>query len=257
MRQGMNRLWVYASAIFLIALVILIFTAYSQMKFNKQIVDYKSQLLNNETEKSEYEFNLNTALDENIKLKDGLEKAINELSGSKAENERLISNNNSLISEYENRISAYENLAKAYRFYADGKLPECANILRIIKESAIGTEGAKTFTFLWEISSPVAARSLYNQGLELYRKSRYTEAVDKLTDSNYFSMKEYFSDDCLYFLAYSEYKRGNIDMAIRHFSMLIDTFPSSNCYKDSQYMIGILEVAADKIKETPDRQASP
>jgi hypothetical protein len=66
-KNGKGKVWVYAVVLFTSAFIVLILTAISQIRFNKNIDEYRDQISNKEIEKSKFQLNLNSVLEENTK----------------------------------------------------------------------------------------------------------------------------------------------------------------------------------------------
>jgi len=203
-------------------------TAYSQIKLNKSIDEYQDKISNVKKEKINYETGLNSSLSENKMLLEELEQKEEDLKLQKDKVHLLDSQLQKENKDIEMALNQYEYIIMANDEYVKGDTVGCALTLNsITKKEGLGSEGIKKYNFLYEKTNVKAAMILYNQGYEEYRKGNYKAAINTLQSSLSLTRKEYFSDDGLFFLAYSQYRLGNKAAAKIAFSQLISEYPQS------------------------------
>lgn len=232
-KRNKKTIWIYAVVLFTSAFIVLLLTAYSQIKFNKNISDYRAELSNKEKEKVNFQMNLNTALDENKKIKAELE----DLKGTieKEDSDKLNYKNEieKYVTEKEKTVAAYETLISAEKEYMKGNVIESAKILvKQCDRSLLQKEAQDKYKELVEKTVKVASYKLYIEGYSDFKNKRYDGAIEKLLLSNEMVSDDYYSDDCLYFVAYSKYKLGDNEGAKNTFDELKQKYPSSNYIKE-------------------------
>lgn len=237
-----KNLWVYITIFFAVIFVLLIITAFSQIKYNKSITKYKSDIQNEQSDKAKYQLNLKNALEENESLHsevDKLNKNIDELKKQIDEKDKALSE---LQDKYKNALTFYEKLRKAEAEYNNGNVNECALILKSINlQDDYDENSRELYNNLAELSFYTASESLYYEGYNLYLGGNFSQAIDKFKNSLYISENEYFSDDCYYYLAYSEFGNGNIESAVNYMKDLINKYPDSMFKQIAQEFINIHE----------------
>lgn len=239
-KNGRNTIWVYAVILFTSAFIVLLLTAYSQIKFNKNLNDYKNQLYTEENDKNNFKNNLGTALSENKRISDELKTVKQQLEDAKAK----VEEGNAILKKQQHKtndiVDAYEYVVQAYIEYNKGNLLKSADILYSSTDTKIlGKEGMELYEELVPKVYGKAAEILYQEGYKSYINKQYEEAVKSFRKSLNYASSEYFSDDCLYFIGYSRYRQQNYKEAKDTMEKLINEYPESN-YKKS---------ASDLIKE--------
>lgn len=233
-----KTVWLYAVILFTSAFIVLLLTGYSQIKFNKSLTDYKNRLNDREKENTKFQYNLSSALAENKKMNE-------ELKSLKEDMLKTIEKNNSLSKNVEDiknnqtiTISSYELLLKADKEYSEGNIRESALIL--LEKINIYQFSENALNKYYELVSKTykkAALQFYRDGLKDYKKGEYEKAVKDLKYSLKFAKNEYFSDDCYYFIGYSEYNLGNKDLAKESLETLISNYPDSSYKKDAEDLL--------------------
>lgn len=227
-RNGKAKVWIYAVVLFTSAFIVLLLTAFSQIKFNKNINEYKNQITDKETEKGKFQLNLNYALEENKKLSEENEKLKEEMKENELILENQISEAESLNKVQQATIESYENLLLAENKYENKDYAYCAEILsNKIKPDHLSEEGNKKYNFLLKESIKKAPLQLYTEGKILFSDKKYQEAIGKFTQSVKLSEAEYFSDDCYYYIILSEYKLGNNEAVKGNIKILMQKYPKS------------------------------
>jgi len=237
-KNGKAKVWVYAVILFTSAFIVLLITAYSQIKFTRNIDNLETQISTKENEKNMFQLNLNSALKENEKLLNENKKLEEQLKKEKEvveEQERKILE----IKNSENEIiNSYEKLISAQNEYENENFVNCAFILLYdVKPEHLKDDGLKKYNELIEKSLYKAAHNLYKEGLNLYKDKQYDEAIEKFKKSLELSENEYFSDDCLYLIAYARYYQGNKQEALSYYRDLLNKYPGSSYAKNSEMII--------------------
>lgn len=237
-----NAIWIYAVILFTSAFIVLLLTAYSQIKYNKNLENYRNQIDIQGKDNKNYKANLNTTLDENKKLKNDIEDLKKELDNTKKklatseENKDKIKNNASHIE------SKYEVLLRAQLLFESGQVVESANLLKnVIDPSDLEKVGVEFYERLVKKVFKPASEKLYYEGYEKYTKKDYNGAIKAFKESLSYESMEYFSDDCMYLLGYSLYINGNNQDAKDTLDKFVVNFPNSNYVKYAKDIIYKIE----------------
>jgi TolA-binding protein len=236
--NGRVKLWVYAVVLFTSAFIVLLITAYSQIKVNRNIVEYREQIYKDENEKRKFLLNLNSALEENMKLVNELKTLKEKLDEYESKLEELEEREEKSRKKIDNISAAYENLAAAFNDYENENPVSSAERLKNdIKTELLGTEGLRQYRQLWELSHKKAAHELYLKGYNSYRNKDFRTATDYLNKSLGFADDMIFSGDCYFLLANSEYKQGNVDAAKKYLYILLEKYPSSSYAEEARNLL--------------------
>lgn len=232
-----SKIWLYAVILFTSAFIVLLLTAYSQIKLNKNLNDYKSQVYNKETEKNKYQQNFSSAQEMNAKLNEEIKRLQEENNTLKDD----ITNSNKemdIINEtLAKKSTAFGVLSDAMTVYLNGNVIECAGLLKTINVYDLDTKALETYNSLSLKADSEAGKLLFDEGYALYKKSKYSEAAEKLFFSNQYAAAETFSDKCLFYLAYSELNSGNTTTALEHMNMLITNYPTSKYMRSAKRFV--------------------
>lgn len=232
-----SKIWVYAVILFTSAFIVLLLTAYSQIKLNRNLTDYKSQVSSKESENKKVQQNFSSAQEMNVKLNDEIKKLQEENNSLKDELNNL--KTESAISEEKDKAEseAVDNLANAISTYLNGSVVESAGMINGV--NAVDLEGkvAETYkTFSAKVKSE-AGKILFDEGFLLYDREKYIDAAIKLLLSSQYAPTEEFSDKCLYYLAYSELKLKNKASALEHMNKLINGYPDSKYLRSANRFV--------------------
>lgn len=236
--NGKAKVWVYAVILFTSAFIVLLITAYSQIKFTRNIDDYRTQINTKESEKNTFQLNLNSALKENEKLLNEVKELKEQL---KKESEVVETQKSKIIdieSSGKSVIDSYEKLISAQIEYDKGNLENCVFILiNEVKSEILSAQGLQKYNELIKKTSFKVAHELYKDGLNSYKNKQYSDAIESFGKSFEISDSEYFSDDCLYLTAYSKYKQGYRQEALAYYKKLLDRYPNSDYAKNSEAIL--------------------
>jgi TolA-binding protein len=232
-----TKVWLYAVILFTSAFLILMFTAYSQIKMNKSLDRYKNQIYSKETEKNEYLENFTSAQEMNKKLNE----EINDLKKEKTELENevfllKVELENSKEMQ-ENKDAAVEALLNGMSEYLNGNTVESAGYLKNIDNSGLEGSALELFNGLSSRVYSEAGEILYNDGFRLYKRGDNQEAAAKLLLSTQYAPSESFSGKCMFYLAYAELKIGNKTSALEHMNRVITDYPSSGYLKSAKIFV--------------------
>jgi TolA-binding protein len=233
-----KRIWLYAVILFMSAFIILLLTAYSQIKFKNNTSEYENQLSAQEVAKKSVITNLNQVIKENKKLKDEY-KAVNEqLIKARSDNETNRNKVNELQKKYIDSIVIYETIVKAYDEYNKGNTVNCALLLNANMDfGKLNTDAYKIYKFLVDMTFKKAANILYIKGKNEYINKNYLNAVNKFKQSLSLSPNDYFSDGCYYYIAYAEYRQGHKNEVKKALKQLTDNFPRSTYIEDANDLL--------------------
>jgi TolA-binding protein len=235
-----KTIWLYAVILFTSAFVVLLLTAYSQIKFNKNIDEYKNRISSEEKQKVNFKTDLSSSIEENKKL-----KANNE--SLSVENEKLKSDIEKMKDDTakENiNVDKYEALMSAINLYENGDIESCAEMLYRLHytQDMLGEQGFREYSELVDKTYKPAAEKIYFEGYrDYYLKKQYPSAIEKFRLSLKLADNEYFSDDCLFLIANAELNIGDKEQAKVDLNNLIDNYKDSNYYIDTQNLLKEIE----------------
>lgn len=232
-----SKIWVYAVILFTSAFLVLLFTAYSQIKLNRNLDNYKNQVSSKETEKNKLKQNFSSAQEMNEKLNEEIRKLDEENSTLKEAIVDLKSKNENIESALNKRSAAADGLSNAVTVYLNGNVVECAGLLKNIDVATLDAKAVEAYNSLALKVNGEAGKLLFNEGFALYNKAKYSEAAQKLLLSSLYAPAETFSDKSLYYLAYSELKSNNTTAALEHMNKLINDYPSSKYLKSAKRFV--------------------
>ncbi len=242
-----RKVWIYASILFISAFIVLLLTALSQIKLNKNVDNYKSQINSQIKEKSDFQLNLNSSINENKKLKEEiseLKKDIQEEKKLKEETDKKIE---SIENKFDKTVEAYEKLISAEKMYSKGDFISCAVILNKECDSRLlDKEAYDHYLSLMKTSYAKAGKELYIEGFSLYKSKKFDEAVSKFQLSVSLTPNEYYSDDSYFFMAYSYFNIDKLKECEETINTLISSFPDSSYIDDANYLLKrVLEAKGD------------
>lgn len=225
-----SNIWLYAVILFTSAFIVLLFAGYSQIKMNRNLEKYKSQVFDRETEKNKYLQNFYSAQEMNEKLN-------HDISMLEEENEQLM-NDKSLLEyksiglqeDLQNRSKASESFSDAITSYLNGYVVETVELLKAVEVEYLEPKATKAYKMFESKVKTEAGQLLFEEGFALYEQAEYEEAAKKLLSSIEIAPAELYSDKCLYYLAYAEMRRGNTSSAVRYMTRLAEE------YQDSKYL---------------------
>ena len=223
-----KTLWIYIAVFFTVIFILLIITAFSQIKYNRNIDKYKSEIENEQSAKNKYQLNLNTALEENKTLHSELDKLNKDIENLKSQIDKKDKELSELKNKYNNALNFYEKLREAEEEYNNGNINECALILKGVNlQDDYDDISRGLYDDLVELTFYTASENLYYEGYNLYIQGNFSQAIEKFKNSLYISENEYFSDDSYFYLAYSELGNGNTESAVNYMKELINKYPDS------------------------------
>lgn len=243
-KKGKNKILIYAIILFTCVFILLLLTGYSQIKYNKNINEYRNRLISSEEEKNISSHNLKTALEENEMLYKKIEELKTDLEEKTADYIELEEKLNIIEKENEKKqfVSNYELLLEAEEYYNDGNITESTIILlEKVVEKNLSSMGLKKYNNLKEEIYKNAAWEFYKKGYNNYIEKKYNDAKFNLHYSLKITEDEYFSDDCYYYIAYSEYRTGEYESAKKALKILIKKYPSGNYIGEAQNLLKIIE----------------
>jgi hypothetical protein len=232
-----SSVWIYAVALFTCAFVVLLITAYSQIKFNGNIEQYQAQISSNEKEKNKVVVDLNSALKnneelnkENTKLKEDNSKIKSELSDFRKD---YIDNKGKNTEAFNN----YEKVLLVIYEYNNAHIEKSALLLKYnVDYDLLGDMGKRQFDELQKKTFTKASKLVYQEALSSYNLSDFDNSKIKFKQSYELDSKQNFSDDCLYYWAMCEYKKNNKAESISIFDKMISEFNGSSLVNDAKKM---------------------
>ena len=236
-RNVKANIWVYAVVLFTSAFIVLLITAYSQIKLNRNIVDFKNQISSQKSEKNKYQLNFENAQEINNKLSEENAKLNTDNKTLSATIEKQNNDMKTAEDQAARKIIQYESLSQAQAEYLKGNTVICAQTLKNIEQPMLDEKAKEAFELLSKKVYGEAGKELYEEGYKLYNRGDYAAAAEKLSMSREFSENEDYSDNCLYYMAYALQKSGNTLKAIDNMNLLINEYPSSTFIKSAKKFI--------------------
>ncbi|AUS98488.1 hypothetical protein CDQ84_09600 [Clostridium thermosuccinogenes] len=245
MSDGSNKnfkIWVYAIVLFSFAFIVLLLTAYSQIKLNNSIAQYKSQLSDMESQYDNDKINLNAT----IELNEELSKKVDELKEELEASEKKIKEYEEKLKQQEENSNkdhlSYEALIKAQMEYEKGNYTSSAMILhKECNPDDLESSGLEKYNQLKSEVYKKASHQFYAEGYTLYKNKDYKEAINKFKMSLELVGNEYYSDDCYYFIAYSYYYNGDNEQAKKFAESLLEKYPDSTYKKATEDFLILLK----------------
>lgn len=239
-----KQIWMYALILFTGAFIILLLTAYSQVKFQNNISDYQNKLSSQEKAKINAVTDFNSAMKENKRLKTEVEALRSKLVESEQKIATEEAKNADLESKSANAAASADLLLTAQDFYIKGDYISCAVTLKYdINTANLSTKAVQSYNELVAESYPKASQLLYRDGYKSYKKKNYAEAILNLNRAIDFSQKnEYYVDDAYYYIANSYYKTDSFKEAKKVISEFIANYPKSSFLKDMKALLNRIEL---------------
>lgn len=229
----------YAVILFTGAFIILLLTAYSQVKFQNNISEYQNKLSSQEKAKLTAVTDLKSALKENERLNKELESLRNKLVESEQEIATQNAKTTDMESKFNSMVSATDALVRAMDYYNQKDYVNSAVILKYdVKLEYLSTQGLNTYNDLIEKCYGKASLQFYRDGYKNYKNKNYAGAIINLNRAIDFSKKnEYYIDDAYYYLAASYYKSSNYNDAKRIISAFQTDCPKSEFTKNMRNLL--------------------
>lgn len=232
-----SKIWVYAVILFTSAFIVLLLSAYSQIKLNKNLTDYKSQVYSKETENKKVQQNFSSAQEMNAKLNDEIKKLQDENNALKESKDSLETEKASIEEKDSNESKALDSLADVISAYLNGNVVESAGMVDAVNAANLEGKTAETYKTLYLKIKAEAGKILFDDGFELYDRAKYSEAAPRLLLSSQYAQNEEYSDKCLYYLANTEIKLDNKTSALEHMNKLIINYPESKYLKSAKRFV--------------------
>lgn len=229
-----SKIWLYAVVLFTSAFIVLLLTAYSQIKLNRNLSELNNQVFTKENEKNKVQLSFANAQELNNKLTEEnklLQEEKDSLSSQLAQLQSYSDNNESLN---KSKLDAYLKLCQAQNEYIKGNVVESAEFIKEVDSNLLDSFGNEMYVKLNKEVFIEAGRLLLNEGYELYLDKSYVAAKEKLLKSWSFAPNMEYTDKCLYYLAQSEAKSGNITTGIEQMNILVRQFPSSHYMRSAR-----------------------
>lgn len=226
-KSARSKIWLYAVVLFTSAFIVLLLTAYSQIKLNKNLSDLNNEVYTKENEKNQVQLSFANAqevngklIEENKDLKKEKEVITAELNQTKADRDLSDNLNKS-------KLDDYDKLCQAQNEYLKGKIVESAQLIENVDSNLLNAYGNELYGLLKNKAYSEAGRLLLNEGYALYLKKDYSVAAEKLMKSWGYAPGKDYSDKCLYYLAQAEAKSGNTIAGVEQMKTFVNQFPSS------------------------------
>jgi TolA-binding protein len=226
-RKKKQSVWLYAAILFISAFFVLLFTAYSQIKLNKNLENYKSQVFNTESEKELIQKHFVSAQEMNRELNAEIDALKDEISLLKNKISDLESKNRGMESDQIKKSNVSRVFSEALILYTEGNEAGCYDLLDTIDAKDLADGSGKAYEALKRKAAAEAGKKLLDEGYELYKKAKYEDAITLLERSYVYASDEEFSDMCLYYIAYSELNSGSRTAAVEKMKQLVEKFPES------------------------------
>ena len=230
-----KNIWMYAVLLFTSAFVILVLTAYSQIKYNKERNNIQTTLQSEVAAKDTYKINLNQALEENKAIVAELEQYKQDNQAISDENASLKVENQKLRSDNAKIAKMYDRYAAADAYFINGDWTNSARMLFIDFDSSVldKTAADRAAYIMTTVGAKVAENS-YISGYSNYVANNYTDALSFFELSLAITKTAYYSDDCYYLEAHCYISMGDGTKAADLLKKLIDGYPDSNLINEAK-----------------------
>ena len=228
-KNDKKQIWIYALILFTGAFIVLLLTAYSQVKFQNNISEYQSKLSTEEKANINVVTDYNAAVKEIDRLTAEVENIRNKLIQSEQNLALEEGKNLEVEAKYSNTIVSNDLLLAAYEYYTKEDYINCAIKLKYdINTALLSIKSKEIYEFLVSESYNKAAQMLYSEGYKSYKNKKYYEAIESLNRTIAFGQKnEYFIDDAYFYLAKSYYKVSKYKEAKELINSFIINYPNS------------------------------
>ena len=215
-------LWIYAVVLFASAFAVLLLTAFSQIKLNSNIQEYKTKLNENESKIKHFDLSLTSAEKERNSLLSKIEALEKENSNLKS-----VTANGGKI-DFNARIKqSNDTLIKADSLYRSGKKVQAAQTLKETSEEDLGEQAKIRYNYLKLQVYQEATKYFYKQAKEQMAINNYIKSKEYFENSLAFDDAKYYEENSLYYLAVLNSKlkdKKALDSAIQK---LIVIYPKS------------------------------
>lgn len=178
--------------------------------------------------------NLSSALAENEKLNGEIEKLNGEIEAARKKESNLKQELNKVKNINSSKYDNYEKLMLADIKYDCGDVKSCSLILiNEIDKASLSKNALDMYNNLSALSNKKASLEFYIDGYDNYKSGQYDKAIDNLQNSLKLTDKEYYSDDCYYFIAYSHLNKDNKYLAKETMNNLLTKYPDSTYKNDA------------------------
>jgi tetratricopeptide (TPR) repeat protein len=219
-KNKQKKVFMYAVVLFTCALIVLLVTAYSQYKLNKNIES-------SELEISKYQLSYAKALERIDELSEENDRLNDENKEQKENYEELKETAKIQNEEYNKQIEQYELMIEAYREFQKGDEKKSAEILYQVDNKLLNNEGNDFYNEISPTIFEKVGRILFNEGLDLYLKGKYQDSLDILNISRKYSKDADYSARCLYYIAHAQNKLNDKTAAIENMKKVIEEYPDS------------------------------
>jgi len=229
-----KQIWMYALILFTGAFIVLLLTAYSQVKFQNNISEYQNKLSSQEKAKINAVTDFNSAVKENKRLKEEIDALKKKLIESEQQLAAESEKNSDLEEKYKKSTGAADLLLKAQADYIKEDYISCAVTLKYnINISYLSTDAIELYNELAENSFEKASLLLYRDGYKSYKNKEYAQAVLSFSRAIDFSKKnEYYIDDAYYYMAYAYYKTSDFEGVKKTVEEFLTNCPDSPFTRD-------------------------
>lgn len=238
-----KQIWIYALILFTGAFIVLLLTAYSQIKFQNNISEYQNKLSTEEKAKINVVTDYNAAVKEIKRLTEEVESLRKKVVDSEQSLSSEESKSLDLQEKYNNTIVCNDLLFSAYQYYNSGDYINCAIKLKYdINTDLLSTKTKEVYDDLVLKSYNKASKLLYADGYKNYKDKKYDEAIESFNRTIDFGQKdEYFMDDAYFYLAKSYCKVSKFNEAKLLISTFINNYPNSTFMNSMQELYNSID----------------
>jgi len=226
-KKKRKYLWIYAVVLFSSAFVVLVMTAFSQIKQSSNKEDYEKKL---KDYKNKYTMGQDTADKDKKILKEKIAQLESENDNIKINTQQ---NNNSqeLIKKIESCKNSYEKLLESDKLYSERNYVKSAEKLSEIREEDIGKMAQKKYKLLKSKVYIYAAKDYYKRAKYELSKENNSKAMEYFQESLMFDEEKYYEENTLYYLAYLSSKLKQVEKLKLYSNELVNKYPNSEYAK--------------------------
>ena len=219
-------LWIYAVVLFASAFTVLLLTAFSQLKLNNHMEEYKKKLSERENSIREFNLNLSSVAQEKKSLKQKVEQL--ELENNQLKSVTTGNNNIQLINQrLERSKQSFDFLLKAEGFFEKDNYNLCAQTLRNVVVEDLGAQARQKYLALKPKAYLHAMKDYYSKGREQMRQNNYLKAKEYFEQSLAYDETKYYEENSLYYLALLSSKLKQVDLLKHYSETIIKEYPNS------------------------------
>lgn len=222
-------LWIYAVILFASAFAVLLLTAFSQIKLNSNVEEYKKKLSEHDVKIQGFDVSLNSAEKDRASLLSKIETLEKENNNLKS-----IATNGGNINFLDKVKKSNDNLIKADSLYRNNKKVLAAQVLKEIGSEDLGEQGKARYNYLKLELYEEATKFYYKQAKKEMAANNYSKAKEYFETSLSFDEMKYYEENSLFYLVLISSKMKDKNMVDSYIQKLKTSYPKSEYIKKAE-----------------------